>query len=140
MVNNCRSLSTVKGLRVHDVLELIHSLCGVFHVSSQVAVEETEHVAIERQTDRHATFVALRDKQEEIRTRGNTCSVTRAKRTHELFLTFWKNKTKWQVTQSGMCVFLTHFKHILFHPGDFTHLSLFLSVAGGFYCICEKVV
>lgn len=59
-------------------------------MSSQVTVEETEHVAIERQADRHATFVALRDKQEEIRNRG----YTRAKTTHELFWTFFYPVTK----------------------------------------------
>lgn len=72
-------------------------------------------MAVERQTDRHATFVTLRDKQEEIRNRGNTSSVEllyslvfklresmllqlrlnnkpMTKITHELFLTFWREK------------------------------------------------
>lgn len=72
-------------------------------------------MAVERQTDRHATFVTLRDKQEEIRNRGNTSSVellyslvfklresmllqlrlnnkSMTKITHELFLTFWREK------------------------------------------------
>lgn len=75
MVNNSLRLFTVKGLRVHDVLELVHSLCGVFHMCSQVTVEETERVAVERQADGHATFVALRDKQEEMSNRGSTDSV-----------------------------------------------------------------
>ena len=75
VVNNPLSLFTVKGLWVHDVLELIHSLCGVFHMCSQVTVEETERVAVERQTDSHAAFVTLRDKQEEMSDRGTTDSV-----------------------------------------------------------------
>lgn len=67
MVNNSRSLFTVKGLCVHDVLKLIHSFCGIIHVSSQVTVKETQRVAIERQADRDSTFVTLKDKQEEKR-------------------------------------------------------------------------
>lgn len=61
------SLLTFKRLRVHDALELVHSLRGIFHMSSQVAVEETERVTVEGQPDGHAPFVALRDKQEEIK-------------------------------------------------------------------------
>ena len=64
MVNNFRSVFRAEGLCVHDVLKLVHSLCGVLHMSSQVTVEETERVAIERQADRHASFVTLRDKLE----------------------------------------------------------------------------
>lgn len=77
-------------------------------------------MAVERQTDRHATFVTLRDKQEEIRNRGNTSSVEllyslvfklresmllqlrlnnkpMTKITHELFLTFWREKKQQDV-------------------------------------------
>lgn len=65
MVNNFGRLFTVKGLRVHDVFELVHSLRGKLHMCCQVTVEETDCVAIERQADREATFVTLRDKGEE---------------------------------------------------------------------------
>lgn len=75
VVNNSWSLFTVKGLCVHDVLKLVHSLCGIIHVSSQVTVQETEHVAIERQADRDSTFVTLTDRQEEKRNRQRTGSV-----------------------------------------------------------------
>lgn len=67
VINNSGSTLRVKFLRVHDVLKLIHSLFGISHVSSQVTVEETQHVAVERQADGHAPFVTLRDMQGEIR-------------------------------------------------------------------------
>lgn len=67
VVDNSWSILRVKFLRVHDVLKLIHSLFGISHVSGQVTVEETEHVAVERQADGHAPFVTLRDTQGEIR-------------------------------------------------------------------------
>lgn len=63
MVKNSWSLLTVKGLCVQDVLELIHSLCGIVHMSCQVAIEETERVAVERKTDGNATFITLYNKQ-----------------------------------------------------------------------------
>lgn len=65
MVNNFGSLFTVKGLRVHDVFKLVYSLRGKLHMCRQMTVEETDCVAIERQADREATFVTLRDKGEE---------------------------------------------------------------------------
>lgn len=64
VVDNLGSLFTVKGLRVHDVFKLVHSLQGELHMCRQVTVEETNCVAIERQADREATFVTLRDKGE----------------------------------------------------------------------------
>lgn len=64
VVNNFGSLFTVKGLRVHDVFKLVYSLQGKLHMCCQVTVEETDCVAIERQADREATFVTLRDKGE----------------------------------------------------------------------------
>lgn len=65
VVNNFGSLFTVKGLRVHDVFELVYSLRGKLHMCYQVTVEETDCVAIERQADRETTFVTLRDNGEE---------------------------------------------------------------------------
>lgn len=65
VVNNFGSLFTVKGLRVHDVFKLVYSLRGKLHMRCQVTVKETHCVAIERQADREATFVTLRDKGEE---------------------------------------------------------------------------
>lgn len=64
VVNNFGSLFTVKGLRVHDVFKLVYSLRGKLHMCCQVTVEETDCVAVERQADREATFVTLRDKGE----------------------------------------------------------------------------
>lgn len=61
VVQDFGSLLAVKGLRVQDVLELVHPLRGVLHMSRQVAVEEAERVAVEGQTDRQAPFVTLRD-------------------------------------------------------------------------------
>lgn len=57
----------LKFLRVDDVLKLVDPLFGVLHVRSQVAVEETEGVAVERQADGHGSFVALRDTRAEKR-------------------------------------------------------------------------
>lgn len=61
VVNNFGSLFTLKGLSVHDVLELVDSLRGILHMCCQVTVKETDCVAIERQAHREATFVTLRD-------------------------------------------------------------------------------
>lgn len=63
MVVDLWGLLAVERLRVHDVLELVHSLRGEVHVSRQVAVEETQHVAVEGQARRHAAFVALGDER-----------------------------------------------------------------------------
>lgn len=83
MVNNSWSFLTVKGLHVHDVLKLIHPLRGVLHMSGQVTVEETECVSVERQTDGHATFVTLRDKQRKtLHLTSNTVRETNAFTAH----------------------------------------------------------
>lgn len=51
VIGHFGSLFTVKGLRVHDVLELVDSLQGVLHMCGQVTVQETDGVAIEGQAD-----------------------------------------------------------------------------------------
>lgn len=86
VVNNSWSLPTVKGLWVHDILKLIHSLCGIVHMSSQVTVKKAECVAIERQADRDASFVTLGDKQK--RNAQRTCSVKLHAGIHLAFMSF----------------------------------------------------
>lgn len=56
-------LGGVEGLHVQDMLKLVHAFRGVLHVSRQVTVEETQHVAVEGNADRHAPFVTLREQQ-----------------------------------------------------------------------------
>lgn len=62
MIDDPLCFFAVKLLRIQDVDKVIHSLSHVFHVSSQVAVKETDHVTIEREPDRDATFVTLKCK------------------------------------------------------------------------------
>lgn len=65
VVDDSGSFLTIKRLRLHDVLKLLHPFTGVVHMSSQVAVKEAEHVSIEGQTDGHPAFVPLMDQREE---------------------------------------------------------------------------
>lgn len=62
MIDDPLCFFAVKLLRIQDVDKVIHSLSHVFHVSSQVAVKQTDHVTIEREPDRDATFVTLKCK------------------------------------------------------------------------------
>lgn len=59
VVQNVRRVFGVKGLSIQDILELIHPLRGVVHVGGEVTVQEAEHVTVEGQADRHASFITL---------------------------------------------------------------------------------
>lgn len=67
VVNDSWGCLRLKFLRVDDVLKFVDSLFGVLHVRGQVAVDEAERVAVERQADRDGSFVALRDTRSEKR-------------------------------------------------------------------------
>lgn len=50
-------------LHLQDVLKVVQALLGVLLVGWQVAVQEADRVAVERQTDGDPSLVALRDKR-----------------------------------------------------------------------------
>lgn len=52
-------VTEVKVLCLQDVLQLINTLQSIVHVSCQVAVEETHHVAVEGKAHRHSSLITL---------------------------------------------------------------------------------
>lgn len=67
MIFNGRSSFSLEGLRVQDVLELLHPFGGELHVCSEVTVEETEHMTIKGQADGHPSFITLKKMQASVR-------------------------------------------------------------------------
>lgn len=63
MVQGRGELILFEVLHFQDVLKVVQALLGVLQVGWQVAVQEANRVAVERQADGDPSLVALRDKR-----------------------------------------------------------------------------
>ena len=61
MIEDIWCVVDVKVLSVQYVLELVDPLQSVVHVCGQVAVEEAQHVAVEREADGYPALIALEE-------------------------------------------------------------------------------